>query len=344
MNKTSRITFSVPMLLQSLEGARLAGFDINRLLRKSDIEPRLLEQSDYRIPLEKFVRLSRYTAGNMNDEFLGLLNKPVRLGTFHTMALTAVHAQNIEQAFQRAIAFNNLFDNSLHLSMTVRGKQTEFTVTRNTDKPVLNNFAIEFMLGTHHRFIGWLANQRIILNQVKLDYPEPIHNSEYPYIFYGAAVLFEQNSISLLFDSSYLKLKIVKSEAEVESYIGRAPMDLYLPVHAGGKVTARVRNRINSIFISTEKAPELDILADEMQLHPQTLRRQLRREGSSFHTITAQVRRDIAIHHLGASGLSVENIAIKTGYTEPSAFIRAFKAWTGFTPLTFRKGLSSEVN
>jgi len=340
---TSRITISIPMLLQSLEGARVAGFDINRLLKKCDIDPILLEQNEIRIPLEKFVLLSRYTAGNMNDELVGLLNKPVRLGFFHALALNAVHAESIEQAFQRVIAFNNLFENSLHFELKVQGKQAEFIMSRFAEQPILNNFGIEFMLATQHRFIGWLANQRIIINQVKLDYPEPIHNSEYHYIFYGAPVLFDQDTISITFDSSYLKLKTVKTEAEVESYIRRAPMDLYLPVHAGGKMTSKVRNRINAIFASTEKAPELDKLANEMHLHPQTLRRQLKREGSSFHTITAQVRRDIAIHHLGAAELSIERIAFKTGYTEPSAFIRAFKAWTGFTPLTFRKGLGSDT-
>jgi len=35
----------------------------------------------------------------------------------------------------------------------------------------------------------------------------------------------------------------------------------------------------------------------------------------------------------------MEQIAAYTGYTEASAFIRAFKAWTGFTPLNFRKGM-----
>ena len=339
MKKTSRITISVPMLNQSLEGARAAGFDINRLLRKSDIEPDSLLEADIRIPLEKFVLLSRYVAGNMNDEYVGLLNKPVRLGSFHSMALSAVHAETIEQAFQRAITFNNLFENSRYLAMNTKVNQTEFSITRYADSSVLNNFATEFMLATHHRFIGWLANQRIILNQVKLDYPEPIHNSEYQFIFYGAPVLFDQKSISISFDSSYLKLNIVKTEAEVENYVRRAPMDLYLPVHAGGKVTSKVRNRVQSIFTSTESAPVLDDIANELQLHPQTLRRHLKKEGSSFHNITAQVRRDIAIHHLGSTELSIESIALKTGYTEPSAFIRAFKAWTGFTPLIFRKGL-----
>jgi AraC-like DNA-binding protein len=75
-----------------------------------------------------------------------------------------------------------------------------------------------------------------------------------------------------------------------------------------------------------------------LQVNPHTLRRQLRK-GTEFHTIVSQVRRDIAIQHLGAGELSIENIAYRVGYTEPGSFIRAFKAWTGFTPLNFRKGL-----
>jgi len=331
------------MIKQTIEGAIKSGFDVHPLLKKSRIDPDVLDHPEARVPVQKFVRLSRYIAGMMKDEFFGLLDKPVRPGSFHFMALSAVMTTTIEQAFERAIAFNNLFENSLHLNLINHGKQTEFVITRYARQPVLNNFAIEYMLAVHHRFIGWLANQRIIINQVRLDYPEPIHNSEYQYIFYGTPVLFNQNSISIFFDSSYLKLNIVKSEAEVESYIRRAPMDLYLPVHAGGKVTSKVRNFVNSYFSTHEKSPELSLVASEMYLHSQTLRRKLKREGSSFHAITAQVRRDIAIHHLGGAELNIESIAFKTGYTEPGAFIRAFKTWTGFTPLTFRKGLSSEI-
>jgi len=152
---------------------------------------------------------------------------------------------------------------------------------------------------------------------------------------------FTQISSVFFFTLIFWKLKIVKNEAEVESYLRRAPMDLYLPVHAGGKRTVKVRNQVNDSFSRTNKAPEFETLASNMALHPQTLRRQLKREGSSFHSISAQVRRDIAIHHLGSSQLSIEKIAYLTGYTEPSAFIRAFKSWTGFTPLGFRKGLGT---
>jgi AraC-like DNA-binding protein len=51
------------------------------------------------------------------------------------------------------------------------------------------------------------------------------------------------------------------------------------------------------------------------------------------------MRRDYALHLLGKRGLSIEEIAYRTGFSESSAFIRAFKTWTGVTPYTYRKGL-----
>jgi AraC-like DNA-binding protein len=51
------------------------------------------------------------------------------------------------------------------------------------------------------------------------------------------------------------------------------------------------------------------------------------------------MRRDTALHFLGKQGLSIEEISHRAGFSESSAFIRAFKGWTGVTPYTYRKGL-----
>ncbi len=339
MKETATNTIGVAMVRQSLEGALSAGHDIRELMNKSGISYTLLEQSNARIPVDQFVRLYRYTCGAMKDESAGLLSKPTPLGFFRAMALSAVHAGTLSRALRRSIEFNNLFEGRLYQEMRVKDKHVEFILTENKEQSILNHFAVEFILTMHHRFIGWLANTRIILEQVKLNYPAPEHSGEYQHMFYGAPVLFDQDCNSLQFDSAYLSRPIVQNEASVESFVRRAPLDLYLPLDAGGQITSEVRNKVNNILSVTDTAPELNRVAKEMQLYSYTLRRKLKKEGTNFHTITAQVRRDIAIHHLGAGELSIENIAYKAGYTEPSAFIRAFKAWTGFTPLNFRKGL-----
>ena len=58
-----------------------------------------------------------------------------------------------------------------------------------------------------------------------------------------------------------------------------------------------------------------------------------------FKELKNQARRDTALHFLGKQGLSIEEIAHRAGFSESSAFIRAFKGWTGVTPYSYRKGL-----
>lgn len=339
---TVSITIAPKMVLQSLAGAKQAGIDIDRLLRKSDIDPaQLIEHPDRRIPLDQFVLLSRYAAGVMNDEIAGLFEKPMRLGHFRAMALTSVHAKTIGGAFVRSIELYNLFENSITYTIEEQGDQVIFQAHRIPGHKVLNTYAIESALTVQHRFMGWLANERIILNQVTVDYPAPEYAKEYQYMFYDAPVAFNQDSITLRFDKHFLSRPIVQNEASVEGYVKRAPMDVYLPVSAGGKTTVDVRNRIIQFVEQHHQQPELKDIAGEMNLSQQTLRRYLQKEDSSFHVIKAQIRRDFSINLLGDIELSVEEIAYRSGYTEASAFIRAFKSWTGFTPYIFRKGLLS---
>ncbi len=85
--------------------------------------------------------------------------------------------------------------------------------------------------------------------------------------------------------------------------------------------------------------PELNDVASALEVHPQTLRRRLAAEGTTFKDIKNQVRRDTALHFLGKQGISIEEISYRAGFSESSAFIRAFKGWTGVTPYTYRKGL-----
>jgi len=55
--------------------------------------------------------------------------------------------------------------------------------------------------------------------------------------------------------------------------------------------------------------------------------------------IKNRLRRDTALHFLGKRGLSIEEIAHRAGFSESSAFIRAFKGWTGKPPSEVRQGV-----
>jgi len=327
------------MVLQSLAGARRAGHDVGRLLRESGIAPRLVSRPEARVRVDRFARLTRCTSALMQDELYGLLSRPVPLGATRFMAYAMLHTETVHGALQRCVEFNRLFDNSLRYELRVDRSSVRLELHRVPGQEVLNSFAIEASLAFPHRLAGWLANERIILDQVEVDCGPPDYVAEYRGVFYGAPVLFGRTCSSIQFDRGYLDRPIVQTESSLDIYLGRVPLDTYMPLHANGRMTLDVRNRAMSSFERRGLIPEFERVAAELDVHPQALRRRLKREGSSYRSITNHIRRDAAIHHLGTRRMSIEEVAERTGYSEPSAFIRAFKSWTGLTPLSFRKGL-----
>ncbi len=82
---------------------------------------------------------------------------------------------------------------------------------------------------------------------------------------------------------------------------------------------------------------DMPTIAEALNLSTRTLVRRLQAEGTSFHHVKDQLRQDIAIRLLREGQQSVDDIAAHIGFENLTAFHRAFKAWTGSTPLAFRR-------
>jgi AraC-like DNA-binding protein len=81
----------------------------------------------------------------------------------------------------------------------------------------------------------------------------------------------------------------------------------------------------------------LEEIAANFNSSPRTLQRKLQEEGVSFQQLADSVRKSIAMHYLQSGNYPVKEVSYILGYNELSAFTRAFKRWTGKTPLDFQK-------
>lgn len=82
----------------------------------------------------------------------------------------------------------------------------------------------------------------------------------------------------------------------------------------------------------------MDEVAGRLGLHPRALRRRLRAEGTSFEAIKDEVRQRAARELLRLGDLSIGDIAATLDYATPSAFVHAFRRWTGTSPGVWRAG------
>jgi AraC-like DNA-binding protein len=96
---------------------------------------------------------------------------------------------------------------------------------------------------------------------------------------------------------------------------------LLIEILARGKVTARGVGR-------------------ELGMSERTLHRRLRDDGTSFRRVLDQVRCDVATTLLRDQAVAIAEVAFILGYSEPAAFSRSFRRWTGQAPLAARRAAS----
>ena len=82
---------------------------------------------------------------------------------------------------------------------------------------------------------------------------------------------------------------------------------------------------------------DIGLVARDLAMSSRTLQRRLAADGLSYHELLDRVRRETAETCLGDASLAIAEVAYLTGYSEPAAFHRAFRRWTGVTPQAFRQ-------
>ena len=107
---------------------------------------------------------------------------------------------------------------------------------------------------------------------------------------------------------------------------------------AGGAPQSLVeatRGQVRQLLLAGE--PPLETVAEQLGLAPWSLQRRLRDEGLSFSQLVDGVRRELATHYLGQPQLPISQLAPLLGYSEASAFSRAFRRWFGVGPRQWRQ-------
>ena len=82
--------------------------------------------------------------------------------------------------------------------------------------------------------------------------------------------------------------------------------------------------------------PHINLAAQLLSCSVRTLQRRLHEEGTNYSEVVEEARRSSAMHALLKTDTSLPDLAAQLGYSEQSAFTRAFRRWTGTTPNRYR--------
>lgn len=320
-----------------LRGYFDAGYDLAGALRAAKLEG-VPETSS----VAEFVRLSRAISLQMNDEYAGQLERPQRIGTLAVMAAHASHGRTAGEGFRRLAEFLNMLDNTFVVSFCETSEHCRFELVRTNPDFPKTEFGVEAVLVLIHQLVAWLSGTSMPLSSVWFDYPRPGWAGEYGRLFPGASLGFSSSSNGFSMPGQFQSLPLCKGEDAARSWARRTPMDAFLPVRLFEGISFKTAGLIGAAIGDGRPLPSMYDLAETLNMPVYTLRRRLRREGHALPDIRLQVKRDHARRLLAETEESIETIAIRLGFSETSAFVRAFKDWIGVTPRTYRQAGSQQ--
>jgi AraC-like DNA-binding protein len=193
----------------------------------------------------------------------------------------------------------------------------------------------EFALATALRFAREGTGENIVPLHVCFAHAAPYDTSEHRR-FFGIPVRFGAGSNSMLVGAADAARPLHGADEALSGVIRRR-LEKVLAEHppsAPGPLSGRVRHVIVERLGATALGPSA--IARELGVSRRTLSRRLSEEGTSFRNIVDDVRRELACALLHDRTSSVADVAFFLQYSEPAAFNRSFRRWTGQTPSEFR--------
>ena len=126
--------------------------------------------------------------------------------------------------------------------------------------------------------------------------------------------------------------------AEAIAYVRSSPVFVDVDPRTFNLDVQKVKNAIIELLPDGRLSDNK--VAEALFMSPRNLQRKLEAEGTTFKTLLTEIRRDLALKYIQDTELTLTEISFMLGFSEMSAFSRAFKQWTGKSPRVQRQQLN----
>lgn len=317
----------------------------HEFLKKANFDLDLLDDPNKRIPYEEFRRVCNLARDQLNEPTLGIkLGKRVKPSHLGAWGYALMSCSNAEEAMEHCIRYSSIAVEATHI--TFENRHDEFVRILKSNLPnnqsigQLQNELSQTILIT---LVRWFTNEKnLIPKWVSFQHSKPNDISEYENTF-KCPIKFDAEETAIAINTFQSNLKLTHSDSQLHSIMEGVCAKLLN--EQGHSLEPSWLSITRSTIINSlqQGIPNLEAAAKAACISSEELKRNLAQRGESFRSFVDNLRRGLVMGYIHDPSLSIADIASLLGFSEQSAFQRAFKRWTGETPGEYRKKCDTKI-
>lgn len=328
-------TISVRAVGKIVDAASAAGVSSQELYRAVRLDPSLLDDADNRIPYAQIVSLYEAAARLTGDAAFGLhLSELTSAKVFDLLGYVLMNSPTLGEAVGRIVRYHSIWTDGAGYNLEVGDGLARLSYHYVNLDPDFCRHDCEMTLAITLRFARLATGLDWTPLEVTFEHSEPADTAEHRRIF-RSPIHFSRAVNQLVFEQSLLDLPIVEADSALCAVLDRHAEQLLTRFKRRGGLADEVRSLLFEALKGGDVS--LEAISQRLGTSPRTLQRKLKEEGTTHQDILDEIRRDLSKRYLSEPQMAICEVAYLLGFSEPSAFHRAFRRWTGITPREYRR-------
>lgn len=320
-----------------LLGAAMAGVDVDELLAAVGLDRAMVEDLDATVAAPARGALWREAIERTRDPALALHTaEQLPFGTFDVVDYVAAQAPTVGEGMAALSRYFRIIGGDFVMTFERDDRGGRLALELPAGWGARGTYSLEFILTCVVTRFRATVETRWDPVEMQLQHSRPAHVAEYERIF-ACPLHFERPANLLVFDRATLDLPQPRADTRLRIVLERVAAEALARLPEVQGFTAQVRQVLGQMLgEEASRDPTLERVARKLAISTRTLERRLHAEGTSFQAQLSALRCELARSYLANRRIAISEVAYLLGFSEPSAFHRAFKRWTGHTPQAWR--------
>lgn len=288
------------------------------------------------IPIESIMAMLDEVAKLSNNQLLGIdVGQNITAAHLGVLGYVLLACPHLGAAFNRLEQYARLVDRAYFMEVSVEGNFIKVVWPLMLHETYHALYA-EMGMATFIQFARSLTSRKMPLHTMGFCHP-PLGDKARYQEFFGGKVLFNEPELYMKLDINYLNYPLRQPDDKLLGILEKQAKQALAQIPNQEQFLQQVHTVM--LTLCREALPTLDQVASDLNMSARTLQRKLADHGFTFQQLLEQTQQHLAEQYLKDERLQLVEIAQLLGYSDQSAFTRAFKRWTGSTPKVFRSNL-----